>query len=125
MNDLRNIRVSVEAVNKSGKHAQGAICYTTSPIHTLERFVQLGKDMQEMGCASVAIKDMAGLLTPAISAKLVKALVEDGQQRARTILERERSALDILGARLQEKEVLTGDEVQALLEEHQHLRAKD
>ena len=55
----------------------------------------------------------------------VKALVEDGQQRARTILERERSALDILGARLQEKEVLTGDEVQALLEEHQHLRAKD
>jgi len=77
MNDLRNIRVSVEAVNKAGKHAQGAICYTTSPIHTLERFVQLGKDMQEMGCDSVAIKDMAGLLTPDVSAKLVKALVKE------------------------------------------------
>lgn len=77
MNDIRNIRVSVEAVKKAGKHAQGAICYTTSPIHTLDRFVQLGKDMQEMGCDSVAIKDMAGLLTPAVSAKLVKALVDE------------------------------------------------
>ena len=52
----------------------------------------------------------------------VKALVEDGEQ---TILERERSALDILAARLQEKEVLTGDEVQALLQEHQHLLTTD
>ena len=77
MNDMRNIRVSVEAVKKAGKHAQGAICYTTSPIHTLERFVQLGKDMQEMGCDSVAIKDMAGLLTPDVSARLVKALVKE------------------------------------------------
>jgi len=77
MNDIRNIRVSVEAVKKAGKHAQGAICYTTSPIHTLDRFVQLGKDMQEMGCDSVAIKDMAGLLTPVVSAQLVKALVDE------------------------------------------------
>jgi pyruvate carboxylase subunit B len=77
MNDIRNIRVSVEAVKKAGKHAQGAICYTTSPIHTLDRFVQLGKDMQEMGCDSVAIKDMAGLLTPAVSSKLVRALVDE------------------------------------------------
>lgn len=77
MNDMRNIRVSVEAVKKASKHAQGAICYTTSPIHTLERFVQLGKDMQEMGCDSVAIKDMAGLLTPDVSARLVKALVKE------------------------------------------------
>ena len=77
MNDIRNIRVSVEAVKKAGKHAQGAICYTTSPIHTLDRFVQLGKEMQEMGCDSVAIKDMAGLLTPAVSSQLVKALVDE------------------------------------------------
>ncbi|HID49664.1 MAG TPA: oxaloacetate decarboxylase subunit alpha [Chromatiales bacterium] len=76
LNDLRNIRVSVEAVKQSGKHAQGAICYTTSPIHTLEHFVQLGQEMQDMGCDSVAIKDMAGLLTPAVTARLVKALVE-------------------------------------------------
>jgi len=76
LNDLRNIQVSVEAVKQSGKHAQGAICYTTSPIHTLEHFVQLGQEMQDMGCDSVAIKDMAGLLTPAVTARLVKALVE-------------------------------------------------
>jgi pyruvate carboxylase subunit B len=75
MNDMRNIRVSVEAVKQSGKHAQGAICYTTSPIHTLERFVELGKEIQEMGCDSVAIKDMAGLLTPDTTAQLVSALV--------------------------------------------------
>ncbi|MDR9435508.1 MAG: sodium-extruding oxaloacetate decarboxylase subunit alpha [Thiohalophilus sp.] len=77
MNDLRNIRVSVEAVKQSGKHAQGAICYTTSPIHTLDRFVQLGKEIQEMGCDSVAIKDMAGLLTPNVTAQLVSALVSE------------------------------------------------
>ncbi len=77
MNDLRNIRVSVEAVKQSGKHAQGAICYTTSPIHTLERFVQLGQEIQEMGCDSVAIKDMAGLLTPNVTAQLVAALVSE------------------------------------------------
>ena len=77
MNDMRNIRVSVEAVKKADKHAQGAICYTTSPIHTLERFVALGKEMQQMGCDSIAIKDMAGLLTPDITGRLVKALVDE------------------------------------------------
>ncbi len=77
MNDMRNIRVSVEAVKKAGKHAQGAICYTTSPIHTLERFLQLGVEMQEMGCDSVCIKDMAGLLTPDVTAKLIRTLVDE------------------------------------------------
>ena len=77
MNDMRNIRVSVEAVKHANKHAQGAICYTTSPIHTLEKFIALGRQMQEMGCDSVAIKDMAGLLTPQITADLVKALVDE------------------------------------------------
>ncbi len=75
MNDLRNIRVSVESVKEVGKHAQGAICYTTSPVHTIEQFVELGREMQRMGCDSVAIKDMAGLLTPRLTAKLVNALV--------------------------------------------------
>ena len=76
LNDLRNLRVSIEAVKKAGKHAQGAICYTTSPVHTIEQFVQMGKRMQEMGCDSIAIKDMAGLLTPYTTGKLVSALVE-------------------------------------------------
>jgi len=76
LNDLRNLQVSIDAVNKADKHAQGTICYTTSPVHTIEQFVQLGKQMQEMGCDSIALKDMAGLLTPQVTGELVAALVE-------------------------------------------------
>jgi pyruvate carboxylase subunit B len=74
MNDLRNLKVSVKAVIKSGKHAQGAICYTTSPVHTIEHFVKQAVELEQMGCHSIAIKDMAGLLTPARSAELFAAL---------------------------------------------------
>ncbi|GAB3481099.1 sodium-extruding oxaloacetate decarboxylase subunit alpha [Azotobacter salinestris] len=74
MNDVRNLRVAIEAVKAAGKHAQGTICYTTSPVHTVESFVELGKRMQEKGVDSLAIKDMAGLLTPYATAELVKAL---------------------------------------------------
>lgn len=74
MNDLRNIRVSVAAVIKAGKHAQGAICYTTSPVHTIEHFVKQAVELEKMGCHSIAIKDMAGLITPARSAELFAAL---------------------------------------------------
>lgn len=74
MNDARNMRSSIEAVKKAGKHAQGTICYTTSPVHNVATFVALGKELESMGCDSVAIKDMAGLLTPPATAELVKAL---------------------------------------------------
>ncbi|UCE90654.1 MAG: pyruvate carboxylase subunit B, partial [Pseudomonadota bacterium] len=76
MNDLRNLRVSIEAVKNEDKHAQGAICFTTSPVHTVEQFVHQGKELQTMGCDSIAIKDMAGLLTPDVTANLVAALVD-------------------------------------------------
>ncbi|MBT9612491.1 MAG: sodium-extruding oxaloacetate decarboxylase subunit alpha [Burkholderiales bacterium] len=74
MNDLRNMRVSIEAVKKAGKHAEGAICYTTSPVHDIPHFVALAKELETMGCDTVAIKDMAGLLTPYTTAELVKAM---------------------------------------------------
>ncbi len=74
MNDLRNLEVSVKAVLKSGKHAQGAICYTTSPVHTIEHFVEQAKELEAMGCHSIAIKDMAGLITPARTVELFTAL---------------------------------------------------
>ncbi|MFP5420876.1 MAG: sodium-extruding oxaloacetate decarboxylase subunit alpha [Gammaproteobacteria bacterium] len=74
MNDLRNLRVSIEAVKAAGKHAQGTIAYTTSPVHTVEAFVKQAKAMQAMGIDSIAIKDMAGLLTPYATADLVRAL---------------------------------------------------
>ena len=64
MNDLRNLHVSIEAVKAAGKHAEGTVCYTTSPVHDIPHFVALAKGLAEMGCDTIAIKDMAGLLTP-------------------------------------------------------------
>ncbi len=74
LNDIRNLKTAIEAVKASGKHAQGTICYTTSPAHDLAGFVALGKGLAELGCDSIAIKDMAGLLTPYAASELVKAL---------------------------------------------------
>ncbi|GMQ90982.1 MAG: sodium-extruding oxaloacetate decarboxylase subunit alpha [Gammaproteobacteria bacterium] len=74
MNDLRNLKTSIDAVVKSGKHAQGAICYTVSPVHTIKHFVKQARELENMGCHSLCIKDMAGLLTPARTAELFSAL---------------------------------------------------
>jgi len=74
LNDLRNIETAMKAVKKAGKHAQGTICYTTSPVHNAELFVEQAKAMQAMGADSIAIKDMAGLLTPYATYDLVKAI---------------------------------------------------
>ncbi|MBI3772821.1 MAG: sodium-extruding oxaloacetate decarboxylase subunit alpha [Gammaproteobacteria bacterium] len=74
LNDIRNLKVSIEAVKAAKKHAQGTISYTTSPVHGIPQFVDMAKALEEMGCDSLAIKDMAGLLTPSVTADLVKAL---------------------------------------------------
>jgi pyruvate carboxylase subunit B len=74
LNDLRNMKVSIEAVKKAGKIAEGAISYTTSPVHDIPYFVAMAREFEAMGCDTVAIKDMAGLLTPSSTAELVKAL---------------------------------------------------
>ena len=74
LNDYTNIRVAVDECIKSGGHAQGTICYTTSPIHTLEAFVELGKELEEMGCHSICVKDMAGIMTPQVAFDLISAL---------------------------------------------------
>ena len=74
MNDVRNLRVAIEAVKAAGKHAQGTLAYTTSPVHTVQAYVEQAKAMQAMGIDSIAIKDMAGLLTPYSTFELVKAL---------------------------------------------------
>lgn len=76
MNDVRNLQAAIDAVNKAGKHAQGTISYTTSPVHTIESYVEQARSMAEMGVQSIAIKDMAGLLTPFVTGELVKALKE-------------------------------------------------
>ncbi len=74
LNDLRNLETAIKAVRAAGKHAQGTICYTTSPVHTLELYVQQARDLMNMGAESIAIKDMAGLLTPYATFELVTAL---------------------------------------------------
>ncbi|MDY6816738.1 MAG: sodium-extruding oxaloacetate decarboxylase subunit alpha [Pseudomonadota bacterium] len=74
LNDLRNLETAMKAVNKAGKHAQGTICYTTSPVHTPELFVQQARQLRDMGADSIAIKDMAGLLTPYATYELVRAI---------------------------------------------------
>lgn len=77
MNDVRNLEEAINVVNKVGKHAQGTISYTTSPVHTIKGFVEQAKQMVEMGVQSIAVKDMAGLLTPFVTGELVKALKEE------------------------------------------------
>jgi methylmalonyl-CoA carboxyltransferase 5S subunit len=76
LNDVRNLKTSVEAVKKTGKHAQGTICYTISPLHTVAAFVEMAQQLQEMKCDSICIKDMAGLLKPQPAYDLVKGIKE-------------------------------------------------
>jgi oxaloacetate decarboxylase (Na+ extruding) subunit alpha len=76
LNDLRNLITSVKAIKKYGGHCQCCICYTISDIHTNEYYVELVKGMDKMGADSIAIKDMAGILTPAHAYSLIKAIKE-------------------------------------------------
>lgn len=72
LNDTRNVRVSIEAVKEAGAHAQGAVCYTISPVHTLEHYVETALELVDMGVDSICIKDMAALLSPYRTFKLVE-----------------------------------------------------
>ena len=74
MNDPRNLETALKAVKYQGKHAQGTISYTTSPVHTLEMWVDLAKQIEDMGADSIAIKDMAGILNPYTAFDLVTRL---------------------------------------------------
>ncbi len=76
MNDPRNLETAVKAVIKQGKHAQGSISYTVSPVDTIAKWVDLGKRVEDMGSHSLCIKDMAGLLSPYTAHELVTGLKE-------------------------------------------------
>ena len=76
LNDVRNLRTSVAAVKRTGKHAQGTISYTVSPLHTVEAFAAMAAELKEMGCDSICIKDMAALLRPQPAYDLVRAIKE-------------------------------------------------
>lgn len=74
LNDPRNIRQALSAVKKTGKEAQLCIAYTTSPVHTLDYYLSLVKELVEMGADSICIKDMAGILTPKAAKELVSGI---------------------------------------------------
>ncbi|MCL6471965.1 MAG: acetyl-CoA carboxylase biotin carboxyl carrier protein [Firmicutes bacterium] len=74
LNDTRNLKVAIEAVKEAGGHAQGAVCYTISPVHTLEHYIETALELVDMGVDSICIKDMAALLTPYRTYKLVERL---------------------------------------------------
>lgn len=76
LNDPRNIRRALEAVRRTGKHAQGTLCFTTSPLHGVEGFVDLAEELREMGADSICVKDMAALLRPQAAFDLVRAIKE-------------------------------------------------
>ena len=76
MNDVRNLETAIKAAVKVGAHAQGTISYTVSPVHTLDMWLTLAKQLEELGCHSICIKDMAGLLKPYDAEELIKALKE-------------------------------------------------
>ncbi|PKM95842.1 MAG: oxaloacetate decarboxylase [Firmicutes bacterium HGW-Firmicutes-1] len=76
LNDLRNVQTSIDAARKEGGHAQIAISYTLSDVHTLEFYAKTAKTIEEMGADSICIKDMAGLLVPYAATELITALKE-------------------------------------------------
>ena len=74
LNDARNLEVAIDETVKQGAHASGTICFTTSPVHTLEKNVQMVKDLKKMGVSSICIKDMAGIMGPKDAYDLVSAI---------------------------------------------------
>jgi pyruvate carboxylase subunit B len=77
VNDIRNMETAIKAVKKAGKHAQGTICYTISPVHTVEHFVDFAKELAARDCDSICIKDMAGMLAPEPAYQLITALKKE------------------------------------------------
>jgi len=74
MNDVRNLETAIKATKEVEGHAQGTLSYTVSPVHTLEKWLDMAKELEALGCDSICIKDMAGLLRPEPAFELISAL---------------------------------------------------
>ncbi|KAF0209159.1 MAG: oxaloacetate decarboxylase alpha [Actinobacteria bacterium] len=77
LNDIRNVEVSAQAVKECGGHFEGAISYTVSPVHTLDSYLDYAHQLKDLGADTICIKDMAGMLTPFRTAKMVSALKDE------------------------------------------------
>lgn len=74
LNDIRNLQTAIRAVKRSGRHARGELCYTISPVHTVDNFVKMGVELEALGCDSIGIKDMSGIIQPQVAYRLVRDL---------------------------------------------------
>ncbi len=74
LNDLRNLEVPIRKALEVGAHVEGAVCYTQSPVHTPELFVEMARKLEDMGCQTICLKDMAGLLTPHAAYEIIRSL---------------------------------------------------
>jgi len=77
LNDIRNMETAIKAAKRAGAHVEGSFCFTTSPVHTIQMFVKLAKDLEALDCDSICIKDMAGILPPDVAYQLVRELREN------------------------------------------------
>jgi pyruvate carboxylase subunit B len=76
VNDIRNMLVAIKTAKKMDAHVQGSVCYTTSPVHTIEQFTKMAAELADLGCDSICIKDMAGLILPHDAYDLVQSMKE-------------------------------------------------
>ncbi len=83
LNDIRNLQRAIAAVKRTGKHAQGTICYTISPLHDTASFVDMAQRLLDLGCESICIKDMAALLKPQPAYDIVKGIKEACGEKTR------------------------------------------
>jgi pyruvate carboxylase subunit B len=74
LNDVRNMKLAIKAARDEGAHVQGTICYTVSPVHTIEGFAEMAGALERLGCDSLCINDMAGLISPWVASDLVRAI---------------------------------------------------
>ena len=74
LNDIRNMELAIKVAKDYNAHVQGTICYTTSPVHTTEKSTEMAGELERLGCDSICIKDMAGLISPEATSDLVKAI---------------------------------------------------
>jgi pyruvate carboxylase subunit B len=77
VNDIRNMELSIKVAKGLGAHVQGTVCYTISPVHTVEKYVELAKQLYELDCDSLCIKDMGGLLSPSEATSIISAIKKE------------------------------------------------
>lgn len=77
LNDLRNMKQSMKMVRRVGAHLQGTLCYTTSPVHSIDRFIEMAKELHALDCDSICIKDMAGLIMPDAARALIVGIKDE------------------------------------------------